>query len=120
MDVRRGRIDLSRCTTKEVSVTKWKTGLVLLVLLWSGVLVQAQERTASACDTAEAKAFDFLVGDWRAADNAAATMRIEKVLRSCALREVWQEGRGEAWLLRSFDAARQKWFLLFLMNDRLS
>ena len=99
---------------------KLKASSLLLALLWIAPLIQAQDRNAPACDTAEAKAFDFLLGEWRVADNAAATMRIEKVLSGCALREVWQEGRGEAWLLRSFDAARQKWFLLFLMNDRLS
>lgn len=99
---------------------KLKMGLLLLVLLASVAPLLAQERTASACDIAEAKAFDFLVGDWRAADTATATMHIEKVLRGCALREVWQDERGEAWLLRSFDTARQKWFLLFLMDDRLS
>lgn len=97
-----------------------KPSLLFLALLWVVTSVQAQERNAPACDTAEAKAFDFLVGEWRAADNAAATMRIEKGLRGCALREVWQDARGEGWLLRSFDAARQKWFLLFLMDDRLS
>lgn len=98
---------------------KLKLSLLFLALLWVITSAQAQERSAPACDTADAKAFDFLLGEWRAAENAAATMRIEKVLRGCALREVWQEGQGEAWLLRSFDAARQKWFLLFLMGDRL-
>lgn len=99
---------------------KLKLDWLLLALLWLIVPLRAQEQTAPVCDTAEAKAFDFLVGEWRAAENAAATMRIEKILRGCAVREIWQEGRGEAWLLRSFDAVRQKWFLLFLMNDRLS
>lgn len=72
-----------------------RTGL-LLALLWVVAPVCAQERNAPACATAEAKAFDFLVGDWRAADNAGATMRSEEVLRGCALREVWQDARGEA------------------------
>jgi hypothetical protein len=92
-----------------------KTCLFLLLL---ATPVCAQERNAPACDTAQAKAFDFLLGEWRAAEGPGQ-MRIEKILRGCALRETWHDQRGESLLLRSFDEARQKWFLLFLMDDRL-
>ena len=89
-----------------------------LLLLLTVTPVCAQERNAPACDTAQAKAFDFLLGEWRAADGPGQ-MCIEKILRGCAMRETWRDERGEALLLRSFDATRQKWFSLFLMDDRL-
>lgn len=52
-----------------------KTCLLLLLL---ALPVCAQERNAPACDTAQAKAFDFLLGEWRAGDGPGQ-MRIEKI-----------------------------------------
>ncbi len=95
-----------------------KSFLILWLLLLSS-FVCAQELNAAACETAEAKAFDFLIGEWQLASGSGG-LRIEKILRGCSLRESWKNERGESLLFRSYDISRQRWFLLFLMDDRLS
>jgi len=62
---------------------------------------------------AEARQFDFWIGDWNvvnAAGNQAGTSRIEKILNGCALQENWTSAQGNSGKsFNRFDPVKREW-----------
>ncbi|MCI0490807.1 MAG: hypothetical protein L0229_29800 [Blastocatellia bacterium] len=75
---------------------------------------QADNKT-EPCQSPESKAFDFMLGEWQEPETGHS-LKVKKILKGCAIQEFWS-GAFEAILLRSYDAARQKWFLTFLSDS---
>jgi hypothetical protein len=94
-----------------------KTLFILLIMILTGIAYGQQTKPeTSPCERAEAREFDFLVGDWVETNDANSKMSIQKILKGCAIQEFWGEPYG-AMLLRSYDAGKQKWFLTFLAEN---
>jgi hypothetical protein len=73
------------------------------------------------CDSrAEAKQFDFWVGEWDVFVNGklAGSNRIEKILNGCVLQENWEPagggGTGKSW--NWYDIGDRKWHQLWLAS----
>lgn len=91
-------------------------------------LVASPPAAAGPCDSPEARAFDFWVGDWDVvnrrisqeggewADVGIATDKVYSVLDGCAIIEHWRGHLGPLKILgfsvRSFDPARGVWDLV--------
>lgn len=92
------------------------------------------ENGSIACQSSEAKTFDFLLGKWEGVEKriiegkeiavSTSEIQIEKALGGCALRETWEVREGSrklfsALLLRSYDVESRKWLLSYV-DDNLN
>ncbi len=106
----------------------------------SSALAQTSREVPPACQSPEARQFDFWLGEWNIeqqilqADGTwfktGATTKVSRALDGCALVESWEgkvlffwEGMKEAELLRgmsvrSYDAEKKKWSLYWMDTRR--
>jgi hypothetical protein len=80
--------------------------------LVGAIPASAQEKPVQGCKSAEARQFDFWIGEWRVTENGkpAGHNRIEPLLDGCALLENWigaQGGAGKS--LNFFDRDDGLW-----------
>lgn len=94
-----------------------KNIFILVSLLLLGIHVAR----AASCDSAEHRAFDFWLGDWRvttAKGKFAGTNRITLEYDGCVLHEHYVTGRGYSGeSLNTYDASRGVWHQTWMDNS---
>jgi hypothetical protein len=90
------------------------TAAILVVLVLN---VHGQQKTVNACETSEAKEFDFHIGTWKSRDGKE-THLVEKFLDGCAIRETWTREDGQfAAGVKSYDKTRALWLYSWVGKD---
>jgi ketosteroid isomerase-like protein len=107
-----------------------RAGVALAVVLLTGLNgltahphpVPSAESKAESCLAPEYRQFDFWIGDWDVFDvddpaTAVATIRVDRILDGCVLREDYQGSDGlKGVSLSIYDASRRVWQQSWVTN----
>lgn len=110
-----------------LGINRRRTGTVLAILLLiapRGVAQRAQSASANPapCAAEEYHQFDFWIGDWDVFDVAnpaipVATVRVDRILDGCVLREDYQDTEGHKGQSFSiYDAPQKVWHQSWVTN----
>lgn len=99
--------------------------LVAAAFSWAAANAPAAEPPASKCDSAQARQFDFWVGDWDLTfqdegKTATSHNRISKILDGCALLEEFSGPPGtplQGRSLSTYDRLTHRWKQTWVDND---